>query len=193
MHVAGDGWPPRILMLVSVSTTDFRSTIGNFATGVTIVTALDGDRPQGITVNALASVSLEPPLVMVALGRNRFIVPMIDATHRYAVSILTEDQQLLADCFAGASVTPGRAAFCGAPWHRGATGLPLLDGAIAAIECEVVERFEVGDHLLYVGRVEATEVANRNAPPLLYLRKRYLRIERASSAPVGGKPESPAG
>jgi flavin reductase (DIM6/NTAB) family NADH-FMN oxidoreductase RutF len=90
-------------------------------------------------------------------------------------------------------MTPGRAEFCGAPWHPGATGLPLLDGAIAAIECEVVERFEVGDHLLYVGRVEATEVANPTELPLLYLRRRYLRIERARSAPVAGKPESPAG
>jgi len=178
---------------VSVSTADFRTAIGHFATGVTVVTALDGERPQGITVNALASVSLEPPLVMVALGRRRFIVPAIEVARRYAVNILTEDQQRLADGFAGAAMTPGRAEFCGAPWHPGATGLPLLDGAIAAIECEVVERFEVGDHLLYVGRVEATEVANPTELPLLYLRRRYLRIERARSAPVAGKPESPAG
>jgi flavin reductase (DIM6/NTAB) family NADH-FMN oxidoreductase RutF len=178
---------------VSVSTTDFRTTIGHFATGVTVVTALDGDRPQGITVNALASISLEPPLVMIALGRRRFIVPAIEAARRYAVNILTEDQQRLADCFAGAAVTPGRAEFCGASWHRGASGLPLLDGAVAAIECEVVERVGVGDHLLFVGRVETTEVANPTEPPLLYLRRRYLRIERAVSTPVAGKPESPAG
>ena len=193
MRSRDQGVPPRMLNGVSVSTTDFRTAIGHFATGVTVVTTLDGDRPQGITVNALASVSLDPPQVMVALDRRRFIVPAIEAARRYAVNILTEDQQQLADCFAGAAVTPGRQQFCGAPWHGGATGLPLLDGAIAGIECEVVERFEVGDHLLYVGRVEATEVARPAEPPPLYLRRRYLRIERARSAPIAGKPESPAG
>jgi flavin reductase (DIM6/NTAB) family NADH-FMN oxidoreductase RutF len=180
-------------MPVTVSTADFRTAIGNFATGVTVVATLDGDRPQGITVNALTSVSLEPPLVMIALGRRRFIVPAIEATGRYSVNILAEDQQALSDCFAGAAVTPGRDAFCGASWHQGVTGVPVLDGTAAAIECTIVDRFEVGDHLLYAGRVEATELASRAASPLLYLRRRYLRIERASSAPVTGKPESPAG
>ena len=125
-----------------------------FATGVTVVTALDRDRPVGITVNALTSVSLDPAIVVIALDRRRYIIPAIDACHRYAVNILAEDQQWLSDCFAGASVTPGRDRFCGAAWRPGSTGLPLLEGAIAAMECEVTERFEVGDHFLYVGRVE---------------------------------------
>jgi len=180
-------------MDVSVSITDFRTAIGNFATGVTVVATLDGERPQGITVNALTSVSLDPPLVMIALDRRRFIVPALEATGRYSVNILTENQQALSDCFAGAAVTPGRDDFCGASWHMGVTGVPLLDGTAAAIECTVVDRFEVGDHLLYAGRAEATELADQAAPPLLYLRRRYLRIERARSTPVAGKPESPAG
>jgi 3-hydroxy-9,10-secoandrosta-1,3,5(10)-triene-9,17-dione monooxygenase reductase component len=178
---------------MTVPSSDFRTVMGQFATGVTVVTALEGDSPQGITVNALASVSLEPPLVLVALDRNRFIVPAIDAAGRYAVNILAEGQQWLSDCFAGANVTPDRDAFCGAPWHAGETGLPILDGAIAAVECEVVERFSVGDHHLYVGRVEACVVIDAAAPPLLYHRKRYLRIERATTSQVIGKPESPAG
>ncbi len=176
-----------------VSIADFRTAIGHFATGVTVVTAFDGDRPQGITVNALASVSLDPPLVMVALDHRRFIVPAIEASQRYAVNILTEHQQHLADCFAGAAVTPARDAFCGAAWRPGETHVPLLEGAIGALECAVAERFEVGDHLLFVGRVEATSLADPDAPPLLYLRRRYLRIERAMSTVVAGKPESPAG
>jgi flavin reductase (DIM6/NTAB) family NADH-FMN oxidoreductase RutF len=167
--------------------------MGQFATGVTVVTAFDGDRPQGITVNALSSVSLEPPLVMIALDRRRFIIPSIEAGGRYAVNVLDEDQQWLSDCFAGAGVTPGRDAFCGAAWHRGETGLPLLEGAIAAMECAVVERFSVGDHTLYVARVEALSLEHPDAPPLLYHRRRYLRIERATTAIVTGKPESPAG
>jgi len=178
---------------VNVSTIDFRTVMGQFATGVTIVTALDGDRPQGITVNALSSVSLDPPLVMIALDQRRFIVPAIDATRRYAVNVLHEDQQWLSDCFAGANVTPNREAFCGADWRPGPAGLPLLAGAIASMECEVVDRFSVGDHFLYVGRVEGLSLDDPEAPPLLYHRRRYLRIERATTILVAGKPESPAG
>ncbi len=190
------GWRPAsppYAGCVNVTTGDFRTIIGQFATGVTVVTAMDGDRPQGITVNAMASVSLEPPLVMVALDRKRFIVPMIDATQLFAINILHEGQLWLSDCFAGANVSPGRDAFCGAEWRPGATGLPLLAGAIASMECAVIDRFTVGDHHLYVGRVDALSLDDPDAPPLLYHRRRYLRIERATTATVAGKPESPAG
>jgi len=178
---------------VNVSTIDFRTVIGQFATGVTVVTALDGDRPEGITVNALASVSLDPPILMIALDRRRFILPAIDASGRFAVNILAEDQQWLSDCFAGANVTPGRDVFCGASWRPGDTGLPILAGAIAAMECEVLDRFTVGDHHLYVGAVQAIALDEPDAPPLLYHRRRYLRIERAVTTQVAGKPESEAG
>jgi 3-hydroxy-9,10-secoandrosta-1,3,5(10)-triene-9,17-dione monooxygenase reductase component len=172
---------------------EFRIAMGQFATGVTVVTALDGARPQGITVNALSSVSLDPPLVMIALDRKRFIVPTIRATGRYAVNVLAEEQQWLSDCFAGANVTPNRDAFCGASWRPGATGLPILDGAIATLECEVVDVVSFGDHDLFVASVSACSIGDADAPPLLYHRRRYLRIERATTAQVVGKPESPQG
>ena len=168
----------------------FRKVMGHFATGVSVVTAFDGDRPQGITVNALSSVSLVPPLVMIALDRRRFITPTVRAASRYAVNILAEDQQELSDCFAGAEVTPGRRDFCGARWHRGETGLPLVDGAIAALECTVVETFSAGDHDLFIGRVDALTGRSDDHQPLLFYRRRYLRIERASEADVEGKNES---
>jgi len=167
----------------------FRTVLGHFVTGVTVVTALDGDRPFGITVNALSSVSLEPPLVMVALDRRRFLTPIVRAAGRYAVNILSEDQQALSDCFAGADVTPGRDRFCGASWHPGSMGLPLLDGAIATLECNVVETFSAGDHDLFIGRVETLANAADHPMPLLYYRRRYLRIEHAATAEVEGKPE----
>jgi flavin reductase (DIM6/NTAB) family NADH-FMN oxidoreductase RutF len=178
---------------MSVSTADFRTVMGEFATGVTVVTTLDGDRPQGITVNALASVSLDPPLVMVALDRTRAIVPAIESAGRYGVNILGERHAWLSDCFAGADVTPGRDAFCGAPWHPGLEGIPRLDDAVAILECRIVDRFDAGDHRLYIARVEATATGDPDAPPLLYHRRRYLRIERATATRVAGKPESPAG
>ena len=167
----------------------FRKVMGHFVTGVTVVTAFEGERPFGITVNALSSVSLDPPLVMVALDRRRFLTPIVRGSGRYAVCILSEDQQALSDCFAGAPVEPGRQDFCGAAWHPGATGLPLIDGSIATLECTVVKTFSAGDHDLFIGRVDALDNEGHHPMPLLYYRRRYLRIERAATTAVEGKPE----
>jgi flavin reductase (DIM6/NTAB) family NADH-FMN oxidoreductase RutF len=168
---------------------EFRLVMGHFATGITVVTTLEAGRPQGITVNALSSVSLEPALVMVALDRRRFISPMVAASGRYAVNILGADQQALSDCFAHAPVSPGREDFCGARWHPGPTGLPLIDGSIATLECTVVETFSAGDHDLFIGRVDSLEQHREGVAPLLYFRRRYLRIEQGADSPVEGKPE----
>ena len=167
----------------------FRRVMGHFVTGITVVTTLDQDAPQGITVNALSSISLEPALIMVALDRRRFITPTVRRTGRYAVNVLSEDQRALSDCFAGAPVTPGRDAFCGARWTAGATGLPLIDGAIATLECTVVQTFEAGDHELFIGRVDAMANTEPHPMPLLYYRRQYLRIQRAETSPLDGVPE----
>ena len=79
--------------------------------------------------------------------------------------------------------------FCGAAWHPGRTGLPLLDGAIATLECTVVETFSAGDHDLFIGRVDDLANEGEHPMPLLYYRRRYLRVERAATAEVEGKPE----
>ncbi len=170
----------------------FRAVMGHFATGISVVTTFDGDQPAGITVNAFSSVSLEPPLVMVALDRRRFITPMVRETGRYAVSVLGADQQALSDCFAHAPTQPGepsREDFCGASWQPGPTGLPLLDGAIATLECTTVETFSAGDHDLFIGRVDSMQELREGVAPLLYFRRRYLRIEQGADSPVEGKPE----
>lgn len=188
----------RRLATVNVTADDFRLVMGRFATGVTVVTTLHAGRPAGITVNALSSVSLDPPLVMVALDRARFITPMMRVTGRYAVNVLAEHQQALADCFAGAPVTPDREAFCGAAWHPGSTGLPLLDGAIATLECTVVDTFQAGDHDLFVARVDTLEGAlepteGEPSGPLIYYRRRYRRLDPDEGLPLHGKPEHRAG
>ena len=178
---------------MNVQPDEFRRVMGHFATGITVVTTFDGDRPQGITVNALSSVSLEPALVMVALDRRRFITPMVRAFGRYAVCILGEDQAPLSDCFAGAEVVPDRLAFCGAAWSPGETGLPILDGAIAGLECVVVQTFSAGDHDLFIGRVDSIARHREGVAPLLYFRRRYLRLDPSEALVVTGKPESRAG
>ena len=170
----------------------FRAVMGHFATGISVVTTFDGERPAGITVNAFSSVSLEPPLVMVALDRRRFITPMVRTAGRYAVSVLGSDQQALSDCFAHAPTQPGepsREDFCGASWQPGPTGLPLLDGAIATLECTTIETFSAGDHDLFIGRVDSVAELRPGVAPLLYFRRRYLRIEQGADSPVEGRPE----
>ena len=179
--------------LAPVAPDTFRSVMGHFVTGITVVTTLQDGRPRGITVNALTSVSLEPPLVVVALDRRRFITPSVHETGRYAVNVLSEDQQALSDCFAGAAVTPDRDAFCGAAWTPGPTGLPLLEGAIATLECTVTETFQAGDHELFVARVDSVGNAEPHPMPLLYYRRQYLRIQRAETAPLEGVPEHVTG
>jgi flavin reductase (DIM6/NTAB) family NADH-FMN oxidoreductase RutF len=164
--------------------------MGHFVTGVTVVTTFDATGgPAGITVNALSSVSLEPPLVVVALDRRRFITPIVHQAGRFAVSILSEDQQALSDCFGGAPVTPGRDDFCGAAWTPGRTGLPILDGSIASLECRVVGTYPVGDHDLFIGQVVALANEEHHPQPLLYYRRRYLRVDRAATVPVEGRQE----
>lgn len=168
----------------------FRKVMGHFVTGVTVVTTLDdAGRPVGITVNSLSSVSLEPPLVVVALDRRRFITPIVHEAARFAVSILSEAQQAVSDCFAGAPVSPGREDFCGVAWTPGSSGLPILDGAIASLECTVTGSHPVGDHDLFIGRVDDLTNEEHHPQPLLYYRRRYLRVDRAATLPVEGVQE----
>lgn len=176
---------------IGIDAEAFRDVMGRFATGISVITTIDGDGvPAGITVSAMSSVSLDPPLVMVALARKRFITPIVAASGRYAVNILRDNQQALSDCFAHAPVSPGREEFCGASWHPGATGLPLIDGTLGALECRVVQTYSVGDHELFIAEVDALRVAGGDLDPLLYFRRQYLRVDHGTPSPVEGKDES---
>jgi flavin reductase (DIM6/NTAB) family NADH-FMN oxidoreductase RutF len=174
---------------MELTSTTFRKVMGHFATGVTVVTVLSEERPRGITVNALTSVSLEPPLVVIAIDRRRRITPFLRAAGRFAINVLGEDQQHLSDCFAGAAMEPGVEAFCGAAWHQGKTGLVLLDGAIATLECTTERTVSAGDHDMYIARVDALDTTERHDQPLLYYRRRYLRVERALELVPEGRQE----
>lgn len=167
-----------------------RTVLRRFATGVAVVTTWDGESPWGTTVNSFSSVSLRPPLIMVAFDHKRRIVPALRRTGRYAVNILGEDQRALSDCFAGGpSPRDERDRLCGAEWRTGATGLPVLVDAIAALECTLVDIHPAGDHDLYLARVDSASAAGADPMPLLYYEGRYLRIERAVSLELEGKAE----
>jgi len=173
---------------------DFREVLTRFATGVTVVTTIedtpDGLQPWGTTVNSFTGISLEPPLVLVAIGRERSIHPIIERTNKFGVNILGEDAQALSDCFAGAPSPLPRSAFCNATYALGAAGLPVLEDAIAYISCSVERVIEAGDHTIYLGQLTETSCRDEVGWPLLYFRRRYLRIERAATTDLRGKPDT---
>jgi flavin reductase (DIM6/NTAB) family NADH-FMN oxidoreductase RutF len=172
----------------------YRDVLGRFVTGITVVTTMaeedGGTRPFGTTVNAFNSVSLDPPLVLITVGVERSIHPVIARTGRFAVNILAEDGQDLSDCFSGAPSLHPRTAFCDATYRTSEQGMPLLDEALAWVECRLERIIEAGDHTIYLGRIVDLGVSDHERWPLLYFRRRYLRIERAASAELLGKPDA---
>jgi flavin reductase (DIM6/NTAB) family NADH-FMN oxidoreductase RutF len=172
---------------------DYREVLARFATGVAVVTTLEqsdsGGQPWGTTVNSFTGISLDPPLVMVSIGHERSIHPIIERTGRFGVNILAEDSQAISDCFAGAPSALPRSAFCDADFSLGRAGLPVLDQAIAYLSCDVERIIEAGDHTMYLGRVIETMCRDDIGWPLLYFRRRYLSIERATTEDLRGKPD----
>jgi len=170
---------------------DYREALTRFATGVTVVTTLeqtDGDpQPWGTTVNSFTGISLDPPLVLVSIGRERSIHPIIERTGRFGVNILGEGSQQISDCFAGAPSPLPRSGFCNADYQLSRAGLPVLEQAIAYLSCDVDRIIEAGDHTIYLGTVIETACRDDVGWPLLYFRRRYLSIERAATADLLGK------
>jgi flavin reductase (DIM6/NTAB) family NADH-FMN oxidoreductase RutF len=147
---------------------EFREVMGQFATGVTVVT-LPGEPPHGITVNAFASLSLEPPLVLVSLDHSTDAHELLadGAADSYCVNILTEDQRPLAEHFAG--MTDGEAdPFTDEPTTTAATGAPVFTDALAYADCSLHETAEFGDHTLYVGHTEQVATQHSGADPLTF-------------------------
>lgn len=150
---------------------DFRRLLGHFATGVTVLTARAPDgAPAGMTVNSLASVSLVPPLVSVAIDRTADVHDVLTAAKRFVINILDATQEGHSRRFAQSEVDR----FDGVGWHPAPDGEPILDGVLAHIECEHFATHPAGDHTILVGRV--TGGATRSGSPLLYYRGGYAGL-----------------
>ena len=159
-------------MAPSIHPTQFRQLLGRFATGVTVVTALDpSGRPAGMTASALSSVSLDPPLLLVCVGLQAEFHKTMSAAARFAVNVLAADQEHLSRQFAAT----GGDHFAGIAYHAGPHGLPLLDGVLAHVFCDRWGRHEAGDHTVFFGLVTGGEAFER--PALLYFRSGYTTTE----------------
>ena len=155
----------------SIDTRAFRSALGQFATGVTVVTTLRGDgRPQGLTVNAFCAVSLDPPLVLVCIDKRSETHPGFTASGVFGVSVLSEGQQGVSERFASG----GGSKLSGIAFLTGENGVPLVPQALAHIECRTHAVHEGGDHRIYVG--EVLSLATQAGRPLLYHASRYRRL-----------------
>jgi 3-hydroxy-9,10-secoandrosta-1,3,5(10)-triene-9,17-dione monooxygenase reductase component len=146
----------------------FRTVLGHFATGVTVVTGGGDSGPHGVAANSFTSVSLDPPLVLVCMAHSSTTWPRIRETSAFAVNFLGEDQEELGRRFG----TPGGDRFSGLRWDVGVTGAPVLADSLAFVECRMEAEYEAGDHVIVVGRVVDLGVL-REGRPLLFWRGGY--------------------
>ncbi len=153
-----------------------RKMRGLFASGVTVVTTVFEGRLRGVTVSAFASISLEPPLVMIALAEETGTREMIADSGLFAVNILSDDQEFLSERFAArAPIVNER--FEGVPYDTAMTGAPILPQSIAWYDCHVATTYDGGDHAIIIGRVVAIGFGNEARQPLVYYANRYTRLK----------------
>lgn len=151
-----------------VDAAQFRQLLGRFATGVTVVTTRDAaGRPIGMTASSVASVSLDPPMLLVSVARENDMHPALKAAGRFVVNVLAADQEAISRRFAAEH--PNR--FDGIGYRETRHGLPVLEGVLASIECDKHGEAPGGDHSVFFGLVTGGTVSDRR--PLLYYRGGY--------------------
>jgi len=145
----------------------FREALGHFATGVTIVTAMEDDGPVGFTCQSFSALSLDPPLVVLAPAKSSTSWPRIAEAGAFCVNILESRQEALCRSFAAS----GSDKFAGVGWTPAVTGAPILDGSLAYVDCELADIHDAGDHELVTGRV--VDLGIGEGSPLLYYRSGF--------------------
>lgn len=156
---------------VPVDTWLYRRTCAQFTTGITVVTVLDNlGRPHGMTVNSFSSVSLDPPLVLVSIDLRNAILGHFISSSWFAINILAEHQEPLSHHFS----RPSEDRFVDVDWRAGVSGMPILEGTLAHLECSVVRTFEAGDHTLLIGEVR--QAGYREGKPLVYFNSGYQSL-----------------
>ena len=157
-----------------VPAAEFRDVMGHFATGVTVVTSVGADgAPVGTTANAVTSLSLDPPLVLVCFDLGSLTLRAIRGHGAFVVNVLAAPQQHLSRNFARRGLT---AAWDGIKHRRGPTGSPRLEDVLAALECTVEHALPGGDHEIIVGRVQHAETSAAPGAPLVFFRGTYASL-----------------
>jgi flavin reductase (DIM6/NTAB) family NADH-FMN oxidoreductase RutF len=158
---------------VSFSSRELRDALGRFATGVCLVTAVDGDgEAHALTVNSFASVSLDPPLILWSIQKDSDLYDLFAGAPRFAVGILSAEQESHSTAYAQKNGHRLRAEH----YRIGANGAPLVDGALANLECSLEDALEGGDHTILLGRVTRL-VEGSGAAPLVFFGGGYRRLQ----------------
>jgi len=161
----------------SIDAMDLRRALGAFATGVTVVTTVDGDgTPRGFTANSFTSVSLDPPLILVCLAKRAASCPVFQGAESFAVNILSEDQKAVSAAFS----SPIADRFASVDWSARVTGCPILADVVAWLDCRMQEVIDAGDHYILIGRVVDYDYAA--ASPLGFCRGAYVSFGLSQDA-----------
>jgi 3-hydroxy-9,10-secoandrosta-1,3,5(10)-triene-9,17-dione monooxygenase reductase component len=166
------------MMTTAIDATAFRRALGHFATGVTVIAAMEGSEPVGFACQSFAALSLEPPLVLFCPGKASRTWPAIEAAGRFCVNVLAHDQQDVSATFGRA----GTDKFASCTWTPAPSGAPKVDGALTWIDCSVENVYDGGDHWIVVGRVTALGETD-DERPLLFYRGAYSTTEVAEPTP----------
>ena len=164
-----------------VTARDFRNAMRQLTGGVSVITAGKGRDISGMTVTSVSSLSVDPPALIVSINRESSSWPLVKRYGFFGVNILTSDQIDIAERFTGKGGLKGADRFAGAGWIMRASGVPLLVGALAAIDCEVEEVVERHSHAIVIGRVLDVAVSVRTAA-LAYWQGQYVAIDRDEDA-----------
>lgn len=155
-----------------VDSAEFRRILGHWSTGVAVIATVTANgQPRGLTANAVASVSLDPPLVLACVERIADSHDAIAAAGCFSVNMLAQHDERTARRFAGDDTTDK---FTGLAWHTEQSGAPILDDALAWVDCRTRATYDGGDHTIFIGDVVAGDA--REGEPLLYYRGGYARL-----------------
>jgi flavin reductase len=160
---------------MALNSVDFRQAMGRFATGVTIVTVDLDSEVHGMTANAFASVSLDPMLVLVCVDHTTRTHAHLHAKKRFGINVLSQDQRAISEYYARTErIHENAEVEAGARFERTPHGTPVLQGALAYLECRLRSAEEAGDHTIFIAEVE--DVVVREGEPLLFFRGKYRKV-----------------
>lgn len=156
----------------AIEPASFRKALGNFASGITVITSCLNDEPVGFTCQSFYSVSMTPPLVSFSVMSRSASYPKIRKARRFAVNILSGEQAMISNQFA----QRGADKFHGVYWQHSPLGNPIIGGSLHWLDCEIHAEHEAGDHLIVIGEVKALSLQEAQTQPLLYFKGQYCNL-----------------
>src|SRR6478672_339517 len=175
-----------------VTASDFRNAMRQLTGGVSVITAGKGRDISGMTVTSVSSLSVEPATLIVSINREASSWPLVKRYGHFGVNILASDQIDIAERFTGKGGLRGAERFTGAEWVTRVSGVPLLAGALAAIDCEVEDIVERHSHAIVIGRVLDLQLSSRTAA-LAYWQGQYVAIDQNEDVVKLAEVSLPAG